>query len=441
MLQIDAPAKHADFEFIEEAGGIEEFRLMSNDLQVLLLEDRAAPVVTFMITYRVGSRNEAAGLTGATHFLEHLMFKGTRRFNKEIGRSIFNVLQSVGAQVNATTWLDRTNYFELLPREHLPLAIEIEADRMRGSLLLEEELEKERTVILNEFDRGENEPMRKLYHAVWSAAYVAHPYHHPTIGWRSDIETASAAGLRRFYDTYYWPNNATVSVIGDFDRSEVFELLSKQFGGIGRAPEELPQVATREPEQVGERRITIRQAGQLGSLMIAFKSPPAADPDTQVLEVLGMVLTWGKTSRLYRRLTDAGMTSHVLASTSQLRDPGLFFVYAMLTPETRHEAVESAVLDALDEIKTSGISEAELARAKKQIKAQEAFNRDGTYAVASQLNEAIAAGDWKLYPTVQERIERVTIADVQRVARFRFREDVMTVGYYVALAAGEAAST
>ena len=176
------------FTFEEESGGIEAYRLEANGLQVLLLPQTAAPVVTFMITYHVGSRNEALGLTGATHFLEHLMFKGTSRFNKRAGTSVFNTLQRVGAEINATTWFDRTNYYELLPKEHLPLAVEIEADRMRGALIDAADLESERTVILNEFDRGENDPMRKLYHAVWSSAFVAHPYHHPTIGWRSDID-------------------------------------------------------------------------------------------------------------------------------------------------------------------------------------------------------------------------------------------------------------
>ena len=157
------------------------------------------------------------------------MFKGSEKFNKENGTSVFNVLQSVGAQMNATTWMDRTNYYEMLPSEHLGLAIEIEADRMRGARLAEDDMESERTVILNEFDRGENEPFRKLYHSVWSAAYQAHPYHHPTIGWRSDIENATNDGLRHFYNTYYWPNNATLSVIGDFQRGEALQLIVDHF--------------------------------------------------------------------------------------------------------------------------------------------------------------------------------------------------------------------
>ena len=220
------------FEFTEEFAGIEHYKFKKNGLQVLLMQQTVAPVVTLMITYHVGSRNESTGLTGATHFLEHLMFKGTDRFNKQAGTSVFNVLQRVGAQINATTWLDRTNYYEMLPKEHLALAIEIEADRMRGARLSEDDLESERTVILNEFDRGENDPIRKLYQEVWSAAYIAHPYHHPTIGWRSDIEYATPSGLRHFYDTFYWPNNATLSIIGDFNREDALSLVEDHFWGV-----------------------------------------------------------------------------------------------------------------------------------------------------------------------------------------------------------------
>ncbi len=419
------------FTYVESSGGIEAYRMKSNDLQVLLLPEAAAPVVTFMITYRVGSRNESTGLTGATHFLEHLMFKGTERFNKEKGATIFNVLQRVGAQVNATTWLDRTNYYELLPKEHLALAIEIEADRMRGARISEEDIESERTVILNEFDRGENEPIRKLYHAVWSAAFVAHPYHHPTIGWRSDIAHVTAEGLRHFYDTFYWPNNATVSIIGDFERGEALRLVEAHFGKIPAAPAPIPEVYTDEPEQRGERWLAVRQAGQLGSVMVAYKSPAALEADADALDVLSVVLATGKNSRLYRRLTDQGLTTHVFASASRFRDPGLFYVLAMLAPERTHEEVEGAVGEALAEIIETGITEAELTRAKSQIRAEEAFSRDGPFAVAGRLNEAIAAGDWKLYPTYLERINRVTCEAVQRVAREYLVDERKTVGHYI----------
>ncbi len=405
--------------------------MRSNGLQVLLLQETSAPVVTFMITYRVGSRNESGGLTGATHFLEHLMFKGSKNFNRKNKRTVFNVLQRLGAQVNATTWFDRTNYYESLPREHLALAIEIEADRMRGALLAEEDVESEKTVILNELDRGENEPIRKLYHAVWGAAFLAHPYHHPTIGWRSDVENTTAAALRGFYDTYYWPNNATVSVIGDVDRMTALDVLAQHFGRIGPSSSSIPEIHTVEPEQRGERRVTVRQAGQLGALMIAFKQPAAAHPDTDALDVLSVILAGGKSSRLYRKLVDSGLATHVFSSASSLRDPGLFTVFAMLGPNSTHDEVEAALQQEIDSVSSSGVREDELQRAENQIRAQEAYGRDGSFAIAAQLNEAIAAGDWKLYTTSLERYQRVTGDDVRRVAGVYCVADQMTAGRYV----------
>jgi zinc protease len=420
-----------DFDVEGQAGGIEAYRLKENDLQVLLLEQAAAPVATFMVTYHVGSRNEHAGRTGATHFLEHLMFKGTERFNERDGTSIFNTLQRVGANVNASTWLDRTNYYELLPKEHLPLAIEIEADRMRGALLREDDLESERSVILNELDRGKNEPMRNLFEAVWASAFTAHPYRHPTIGWRSDVENATQESLQHFYDTFYWPNHATACVIGDFDKEEALGQVSEHFGAVERAPHAIPEVETREPEQRGERRTTVRQAGQLGALMAAYKSPPAMDEDTDALDVLSSILTSGKNSRLFRRLTDQGLTTQLSSAAARLRDPGLFYIFAALAPERSHEEVEEVMFEAIAEIQEDGVSEEEVQRAKNELTAQEKFGRDGSFSVAAQLNEAIAAGDWCLYAEYVDRIRAVSPGDVQRAARQYLTEDQRTVGRYV----------
>ncbi|HIL58756.1 MAG TPA: insulinase family protein, partial [Rhodothermales bacterium] len=223
---------HPAFAFERAEGGVEAYRHRANGLTALLLPDPAGeaapPVAAFQVTYRVGSRNEGAGLTGATHLLEHLMFKGSERFNRDLGTSVFQVLQSVGGSINATTWYDRTNYFAVLPEDQLHLAVEVEADRMRGARVRDEDLASERTVVLNELDRGENEPLRKLLHAVYSTAFQAHPYGHPVIGWRSDVETVTADGLRHFYDTYYWPSRATASVAGKFDRQTVLDLLDEQ---------------------------------------------------------------------------------------------------------------------------------------------------------------------------------------------------------------------
>lgn len=419
------------FAFVEASNGVEAYRHTANDLQVLVLPKAAAPVVTFMVTYHVGSRNEQTGLTGATHILEHLMFKGTERFHKQKGTSIFEMLQSVGARVNASTWFDRTNYYEMLPKEHLPMAVEIEADRMRGALIDPTDLESERNVILNEYDRGKNDPTRNLFDAVWASAFVAHPYHHPTIGWRSDIETVTAEDLRRFYDTYYWPNNATVSVIGDVDRGEALALVDDHFGAIEPAPEPIPEMTTREPEQRGERRVVVRQEGQLGAVMMGYKSPHGLDTDTDALDVLARVLASGKGSRFFRRLTDQGLTTDVFAMSPRLRDPALFAFFGFLAPEQEHEAVEAAMDEAIADVKDNGVTDEEVQRAKNQLIAKEAYGRDSPFTIAAQLNEAIAAGDWRLYTTYLDRIDAVTPADVQRVAQTYLVKEKRTVGYYV----------
>lgn len=302
---------------------------------------------------------------------------------------------------------------------------------MRGALLDAEDLESERTVILNEYDRGKNDPTRNLYDAVWSAAFVAHPYHHPTIGWRSDIEHVTPEGLRHFYDTYYYPNNATVSIIGDVDRHAALERVAEHFGSLDPSPNPIPELHTREPEQRGERRVTVRQEGQLGAVMMGYKMPDGLHPDTDALDVLARVLASGKGSRFFRRLTDNGLTTDVFAMSPRLRDPGLFGLFGFLAPEHEHDAIETAMLESIAEVQEEGITDEELERAQAQLKAKEAFGRDGPFAIASQLNEAIAAGDWKLYTTYLDRIDRITTDDVQRVACEYLVEDRRTVGWYI----------
>ena len=424
------------YEHVETSDGIQCYRLSANDLRVLVLPQDGAPVATLMVTYHVGSRNEHTGLTGATHFLEHLMFKGTERYHKHTGTSIFDTLQRVGARVNASTWVDRTNYYEMLPVEHLPLAVDIEADRMRNALLDPDDLESERTVILNEYDRGQNEPVSRLFDEVWGAAFVAHPYHHPTIGWRSDIETVTRDGLSHFYDTFYWPNNATVSIIGDVDPPEVLDLIVDAFGDIEPSPHEIPSVTTREPEQTGQRRVAVHQEGQLGAVLIGYKSPPARNPDSDALDLLGQILASGKGSRLYRRCTDQGLTADVFAMNFRLRDPSLFNLFGYLNPEVEHATVEAAIEEVIAEVQAEGVADDELERAKNQKVAQVAFDRDGPMKIASQLNEALAAGDWRLYTTYVDRLKEVTAADVQRVAQTYLTPARSTIGRYVPVASG-----
>ncbi len=431
---------HPAFAFVRAMGGVEEYRHRTNGLVVLLAPEAAVPVVAFQVTYRVGSRNEGAGLTGATHLLEHLMFKGSERFNRDLGTSVFQVLQSLGGQINATTWYDRTNYYALLPSEHLERAVEIEADRMRGARVRDQDLASERTVVLNELDRGENEPLRKLLHATYATAFHAHPYGHPVIGWRSDVETVTADGLRHFYDTYYWPENATATVAGAFDRAGALALVDTHFGAIPAGPEAAPDApeplvhrdaVTREPEQRGERRVTVRQAGELGAVLLAYKAPAGLDEAADALDVLTQVLAAGKSGRLFRALTDAGLSTSASAYFPRLRDPGLFIAYATLAPDVAHETAEAALAAALRAVATDGVTDAELARARRQVVADEAFGRDGPFAVVAQINEAVAVGDWTLFADYRDRIEAVSAADVQAAAAAILDDDRRTVAWYV----------
>jgi zinc protease len=422
---------HPAFDPEETLGGITAYRHRANGLQVLVAEQPGSPVATFMVTYRVGSRHERAGLTGATHFLEHLMFKGTDRFNKEAGTSVFQSLQRLGAQVNATTWLDRTNYYALLPAHHLEAAVEIEADRMRGARLDAASLESERTVILNELDRGENDPFRRLYHLVWSAAFLAHSYGHPTIGWRGDVETVTPEGLRGFYDRFYWPDNATATVIGGVSAADALALVDRHFGAIPKAPAPPEAPTTREPAQVGQRRVLLRQEAQLGTVVLAWKAPHGLHEDADALALLALALGTGKSSRLYRALVDTGLGVFSGASFPRLHDPGLFVAYAQPAPGHAHAAIEAALLDAVGTLARDGVSDAEMARVQGLLRAHEAFARDGAFSAAAQLNEAIAAGDWRLFATALDRAARVTAEDLQRVARTYLHEDALTVGWHV----------
>lgn len=417
------------FTLIESDGGIDCYAMDANGLQVLLCPQGEARVATVMITYRVGSRHERQGETGATHFLEHMMFKGTERFSKKSGRTIFNVLQAQGARVNATTWNDRTNYYELLPEAHLDLALEIEADRMRNLSLDPEEVESERTVILNEFDRGENQPIRKLYHALWSTAFEAHTYHHPTIGWRQDIENITVDGLRSFYDRFYWPNNATLSIIGGFDPETVMASVVEQFGSIQRG-EIAPEVGIREPEQLGERRTTIRMQGGMPALILGFKSPGATDPSVTALHLAGMLLGSGRSSRLYRRLVDGGLATSVSSGASSFRDPGLFTVLTMLTEKADLEEVEGIIDEELARLRTEEVATEELERALAKLEAETLYARDGSFSMASQLNEAIAAGDWKLLTRFLDAARSVTPAQIMEAAQATFEDDRKTVAVY-----------
>jgi zinc protease len=419
------------FTFVKNVGGIAEYTLPANDLNILLLEDHSAPVFTFMVTYRVGSRNEVTGTTGATHLLEHLMFKGSKNFHRGIGKGFDTLMDRVGGINNATTWLDRTNYYENLPSDHLELAVQLEADRMRNLLLREEDRQPEMTVVRNEFERDENDPGSALDKEVGATAFIAHPYHHPTIGWRSDIEKVSIEKLREFYDTFYWPNNATVTVIGDFQPEVALGFIKKYFGAITRSPKSIPQVYTEEPPQSGPRRVTVKRPGEVGVVQIVYKVPRALHADHAPLEVLAGVLSTGKTSRLYRALIDTNQAINADASKGFFHDDTLFNATAMLAPGVTHEQVEKTLVAEIEKVKKDGATAAEVERAINKLLAGIAYSRDGSFAIAGQINEAIAVGDWTVYSKLLDQLKAVTPADVQRVAKSYLNEDRSTTGWFI----------
>jgi zinc protease len=424
------------FENVDSEGGITEWRHPGNGLTVLTKATPVAPVVAFGIVYRVGSRHELPGHTGATHILEHLMFKGTKRYNRADGTEAARELHKVGASFNATTWLDRTNYYEILPVDQLPLAVDIESDRMRGALVRDSDLDSERTVVLNELDAGENESFDLLMKSSFAMAYLEHPYRHPTICWRDDVERMSGEVLRGFYDTYYHPDNATVIVVGDVDEKAVLDEVERGFGRLERAPSAIPEVTIREPEQRGERRFDIHRAGELGNLALSWHIPQALHEDLPALSVLTQILGDGVTSRLYQRLVETNRCLGVHAYAMELHDPGLFQVFATISPGVDHQEVEDAIRTEVAELIGTPPQDNEVTRALAQTRTDLAFHHESPGQIVGGLTEAVAMGDWRRFVRELEKISAVGAEDLQRVAGSYLGERNLTVGWFVPEADG-----
>lgn len=419
------------FDFVREKAGIREFCLRGNDLRVLLLQNTVAPVATFAVVYCVGSRNEAVGHTGATHLLEHLMFKGTPEYDREKGTAIAAVLEALGARFNATTWFDRTNYYETIPSDRIETAIRIEASRMRGAHLRDSDRAPEMTVVRNEYERGENSPFQVLYKETFATAFREHPYHHPTIGWRADIEGVTTERLKEFYDVFYHPNNATAMLIGDFAEEDALTLIARHFAPIPRSARPIPEVYTTEPPQEGERRFTVRRTGQVAWIALSWRTVEAAHRDTPALAILGNVLGGGLTSRLHLALVEKSLALSVTVVPWQLRDPALFSVFAPVRPGVSPAEVEATIRSEVARVATEGVTEAEAAKARVQIEAEVIFDRDSTDQVAASLSEAIAVAGWEWYADYPDQVRRVTAEDVRRAAAAYFVDDGLTVGHYL----------
>ena len=419
------------FEYVREKAGIREWRLTANGLQVLLLRNTVAPVATFAVVYHVGSRNEAVGYTGATHLLEHLMFKGTAEYDREKGTAVAAVLEAIGARFNATTWFDRTNYYETVPSDALEVALTIEASRMRGALLRDSDRVPEMTVVRNEYERGENSPFQVLYKETFATAFREHPYHHPTIGWRTDIEGVATERLREFYDVFYHPNNATAMLIGDFEEDEALAMIDRHFGRIPPSSRPIPPVYTVEPAQEGERRFLVRRTGQIAWVALSWRTVEAIHADTPALAVLGNVLGGGLTARLHLALVEKSLALSVSVVPWQLRDPALFSVFAPVRPGVDPGVVEETIRAEVARVAAEGVTQAETEKARTQIEAEVIFDRDSTDQVAASLSEAIAVADWSWYADYPELVRAVTPDDLRRVAAAYFVDDGLTVGRYL----------
>lgn len=412
--------------------GIEEYKL-ANGMNILLVKRATTPVVTVNMIYHVGSRNEAVGYTGSTHFLEHLMFKGTNKFDPLKGNGLDDVLKKVGGINNATTSYDRTNYFEVVPKNSIKLALELEADRMRNLLLRKDDRDAEMTVVRNELERGEDEPSDLLMNMVYATAFREHPYHHPVIGWRSDVEGVPLARLRKFYDDFYYPDNATLVVVGDFDKSETLTLIDKLFSPIPRSKEKMPAVYTKEPKQEGERRFVVTRGKELPRILIGYHVQKATDAATAPLDILASALgdSSRKNSRLYKSLIETGLCSEVSCANSSLLDPSLFLIQATVQPDRNPKQVEAVILAEVDRLVKDNVTASELSRGQSSIVKRFKLSLSDPMGFAQSITEGVAVANWQWWVAYPNSIMKVSLKDTAKQAATIFAEENRTVGIYL----------
>lgn len=417
---------------------------LDNGLTVVLREMHHAPVASFWIWYRVGSRNEHAGITGISHWVEHMLFKGTPtypqgEFDKAVARE--------GGMFNGMTWIDFTTYFETLPSDRIDLALRVESDRMANAIFDPAETDLERTVIISERQGNENDPNFLLGEALQAAAFQAHSYHHSVIGWQCDLETMTRDQLYAHYRTFYAPNNAVVAVAGDFEGDALLARINALFGAIPAGPARPPFTA-QEPLQRGERRVTVEGPGTTAYLEIAFRAPRATDPDYHAMVVLDSILggakgmsLWGggtanRSSRLYKALVETELAADADCSMSSTIDPYLFSFSATVREGRSIQEVEAAMLAEIERVMAEPVSEAELAKAIKQTRAQFAYSSESVTDQGYWLGFSEVVADVGWFESFLDKLAAVTVADVQQVARARLQPKLRTVGWYVPAADG-----
>ena len=407
-------------------------KVLPNGLKVLLKEMHKAPVATFQIWYKVGSRNECLGRTGLSHMLEHMMFKGTKKYGP---KTFSQTVQRNGGNDNAFTSHDYTAYFETFAADRIGIALDLESDRMQDLLIDPKEFLSERDVVKEERRmRYEDDPVNTMVEQMMSVAFSAHPYQWPVIGWMADISSFTRDDLYHHYRTYYEPNNATIVVAGDIDTKTLLPLIEKYFGGIPRGPE-VRNVSAVEPKHPGERRVIVKRQAELPAVFAGYNVPTLKHPDSYALEVLQGVLSSGKSSRLYKALVYEKQIALYAGGDydNVSTDPNLFYLYAGVMPGKTTDEVEKALYAEIDRFKTEPVTDEELQKAKNQIEASFIMGQDSVFNQAMLLGQFESVASWKLLEKYVDNIRAVSKEDVMRVAKEYFSEDNRTVGTLVPL--------
>jgi len=413
--------------------------VLDNGLTVILRENHNAPVSTFWAWYRVGSRHEHSGITGASHWVEHMLFKGTKTFPKA---TVDSLVSREGGVWNGFTWFDFTTYYETLPAAKIDLALKIEADRMNNALFLPKEIESERTVIISERQGNENSPNFLLSEVLQATVFMAHGYHHETLGHLCDLQSMTRDDLYAHYQTYYAPNNCVAIGVGAFDAKDMLGRIDKVFGKIKPGPA-LPRISSVEPEQKGERRVTVEGEGTTSYVDVAYRVPQARHPDFRSLVVLDAILSGASglsmsgggatnaSSRLYRALVDTELAVDVSGGVTPTHDPYMYTIGATVRQGRTPDEIEAALDAELQKIIDRPPAQAEVDKAVRQAKAQFAY---GSESVTNQgfwygFSEMFADYTW--FEGYLDRLSQVTVDDVHRVAQTYLVKSRRTVGYYV----------
>jgi zinc protease len=411
---------------------------LPNGLQVLLKEIHTAPLISQWIWYRVGSRDEFTGITGISHWVEHMQFKGTPKYP---GGVLDKAIAREGGMWNAFTTPDYTTYFETLPASSIELALDLEADRLVNSLFDLEEVESERTVIISERQGSENEPMFLLGEEVQAAAFRVHPYHHEVIGDMADLQTIQRSDLYHHYHTFYAPNNAVLVMAGDFDTPVMLERIGSLFGSVPNAAQP-SRLVRPEPEQLGERQVQVEGPGETTYIQLVYHVPGADHPDFFPMTVLDSLLTGpsslnimggsisNKTSRLYRALVETEKAVSVGGSLSASIDPYLYGINLILHPQSSVEQVLQTTAHEIERLQSDVPPLDEVKRAVKQARALFTYGSESITNQAYWLgfSEMFASYDWFL--NYLEALNSVTAEDVQRVAQIYLRPQNRTLGIY-----------